>query len=216
VPYWHLTEVSEILGEAHFGEALSFYTSYFQSLLPLTTAPYIQSKGQVDWLHFASGYSRDGQAIRFQTFLGGGLGGGGIATHGVGQAFVAATTPYTWMPISAYATQAAAAVKSPGTGGDEMFLMTLGMESPALELRSSNPNPRAASTVTLVATSYVPGTSGVVTFFDGGTPIGTASMVEGIAKLDVTFDAGVRRLTASVGATQAALVLLPVVVPIAQ
>lgn len=199
-----------------FGVALSFYTSYFASIHPLTTDPYIQSKGQVTWFHFASGYSRDGQAIRFQTLLGGGIGGGGIATRGVGQAFVAGTTADKWMPISAYATQAAAAVKSPGTGGDEMFLMTLGMESPALELRSSNPDPRAASPLTLVATSYVPGTSGVVTFFDGGTPIGTASMVEGIAKLDVTFDAGVRRLTASVGTTQAALVLLPVVLPIAQ
>jgi hypothetical protein len=62
----------------------------------------------------------------------------------------------------------------------------------------------------------VPGTSGVVTFFDGETSIGTASMVEGIAKLDVSFAAGVRRLTASVGASQAELVLLPIDLPIAQ
>jgi hypothetical protein len=67
-----------------------------------------------------------------------------------------------------------------------------------------------------VATSYVAGAGGVVTFMDGGTSIGMATTVEGIAKLDATLAAGVHRITASLGATQAPLLLLPVVLPSAQ
>jgi hypothetical protein len=201
-----------------FGNATSDYISSFHPSHPLTTATFIQSKvPTAGWFSFASGYSRDGQAIRFQTLLGASGGSaGGIATRGVGQALLAGSTIYTWMPISAYNTQAVASIPNPSSNNEEGFVMTLGMEPAALEITTSSPNPRAGLPVTLVATSYVPGTSGVVTFFDGGTSLGTASMVEGIAKLDVTFGAGVRRLTASVGTTQAALVLLPVDLPIAQ
>jgi hypothetical protein len=92
------------------------------------------------------------------------------------------------------------------------FALTLTVESPQLTVAASDPAPLAAATITLTATSFGAGTAGAVTFLDDTATLGTASLVEGVAKLDVTLPAGVRRLAARLGGVTSPLLLLPVTV----
>jgi hypothetical protein len=197
--------------------------SHLQPVHPFMAASYVSTKlGTTNSdAFFAAGYSRDGQALRFQTLLGAcgeamQCGSGGIAAVGTSEIAVAGETHVTWMPIAAYNTQPKASVPSPTTADDEAFVLTLGMESPSLVVAAANANPVASTSVMLVATSYGAGTSGVVMFSDGATSLGTASMVQGVAKLNTTFAAGVHKITATLGSTQAPMLLLPVVLSGAQ
>ncbi len=62
---------------------------------------------------------------------------------------------------------------------------------------TSNPNPSVANQTVALAAVIVPVTaSGTVNFFDGGAPLGSASVVQGGANLQASFSAGSHSLTA--------------------
>jgi hypothetical protein len=161
---------------------------------------------------YAASYSRDGQELRFQSymapcFVGLACGKTAMAARTTGQAVIAGATASNSFPITAANGQA---VNTSTNGVNDAFVMTVAVEKPALTLTSSVPAPLAAAAVTLRATAYTGAATGTITFFDGSTALGSAPLVEGIAKMDVSFPAGVRRLSASFGASTAPTVLLPV------
>jgi len=192
--------------------------SDFVSVHPFFTTSYASTKYATTNgdAAFAAGYSRNGQALRFQTLVSA-CGEarvcqrGAIAAGAAGQVAVAGETHVDWLPIAAFNTRPS--LTPPGTGTNDAFVMTLGLEPPVLVLESANPSPVAATTVRLTATSYGAGTSGVVTFWDATSSIGTAPLVEGVATLDASFAAGVRRLKATLDSSETPLVLLPVTLP---
>jgi hypothetical protein len=163
---------------------------------------------------FATGYLRDGRALRFQTYvapcaLDSECQPPVVASRGVGQVIAGGSTFSSWLPVTAPTTQAASGSPDVNTDG---FALTLTVESPQLTVAASDPAPLAAATITLTATSFGAGTAGAVTFLDDTATLGTASLVEGVAKLDVTLPAGVRRLAARLGGVTSPLLLLPVTV----
>jgi hypothetical protein len=182
----------------------------------IMTTSYVASRyaGSNSDAIFASGYSRDGRGLRFQTLVAGCgdaifCNPAAVGARAAGQAAVAGQSAVDWHPTTAANTQAARG--STGFGADA-FAMTLGIESPPIQLGVSDSQPTSADTVTLTAASYGAGTSGTVTFWDGDTSIGTAALSEGVATLATTLSPGVRRLTVTLGPTRSPLVLVPVTV----
>ena len=179
--------------------------SYFQSINPFLTTAYVSALfggADVRQAIYVAGYTRDGQSLRYQTLIAPcrsaqDCTGANIYAGKAGQMIVGGQTDVSWLPISALNTQA----KYNDTNVFTMdgWVTTFTTETPPLTLGTSVWTGNSATPVTLVATSYGAGTSGTVTFLDGTTSLGTANLVEGVAKLDMTFAPGVRRLTATLG-----------------
>lgn len=163
---------------------------------------------------FVAGYLRDGSAQRYQTYVAPctvdfECEKPVIAARGPGHVIAGGSTFASWLPVTAGNTQAASG--SPDTNTDG-FALTLALEFPPITIQSSDLSPMSSAPVTLTATSFGAGISGTVTFFDDATAIGSSALVEGVARVDVTLGAGVRRLTARLGAATSPLLLLPVTV----
>jgi len=190
--------------------------SYFQSVNPFLTTAYVSALfGGADARQalYVAGYSRDGQALRYQTIIAPCRSAqdcfqATIAAGKAGQMVVGASTDVQWLPISALNTKA----KYDGTNSFTLdgWVTTFTTEGPLLQLGTSVFTGNSANPVTLVATSFGAGTSGSVTFWDGTTSLGSAPLVEGVARFDATFVPGVRRLTATLGANTSPLRLFPV------
>jgi beta-propeller repeat-containing protein len=170
--------------------------------------------------NYAAAYSRDGSQLRFRSYV-----AGCDFAHfqdpttcqlvfvnarEPGQVLIGGSTLKNWVPIAAANTQAVH--KSPETRVTG-FLTRLSFEPPAISLAASNMAPVGAGTVTLTATSYVAGASGSVTFWDDAVQIGSAPLVEGIARLAVTVNPGVRKLSARWNSSSSLVLLIPVVLP---
>lgn len=159
----------------------------------------------------AAGYPRDGGRLLYQSIMAPcgeavSCRRAPIHARGAGMTLIAGLTRANWAPVAANNHQAAIS----GTSEDA-FVMMSNSENPPLTLESSTASPSANTAFDLVARAFTPGASGQVTFFNGGTALGSVTMAEGVARFSVTLPAGVGRLTASLGADTSPPLFLPVV-----
>lgn len=185
--------------------------AYFAPLHTFLTSSYLAPRlsANTSDLFFAQGISRDGKTLRFKTALAQSAQSSGpvrIAARNAGQLAVAGGTASGWYPTAAANGQG----KNSNYIYFDAFAMSLAVQEAPLALISSTSAPTSTQPVTLTATSYSSQTTGTVTFLDGTTSLGTATLVEGIASFNTTLPVGVRRLTAQLGAIQSSLLLLPV------
>jgi hypothetical protein len=123
---------------------------------------------------------------------------------GSGKIAVGGNMDANWFPIAAMNTQAVP------HGRTDAWVMTLTSEQEALDLTYSTVPLNPWGPVTMTATSYVPGTSGSVTFWDGETSLGTVPLSQGMATLSMPLPIGIRRISATLGATRSPLAVLAI------
>jgi hypothetical protein len=160
----------------------------------------------------AAGYARDGKRLRYQSVYsscGEGIGScvnPSVHARGPGQLLIAGGTQSAWMPVAAKNHQAAYG----GGLGPDGYILTFHSDDPDLTLETTTPTPVANQPLELVARSYVPGASGLVTFWNGAQQIGQATLADGIARLTKSdMPTGVGRFRATLGTSEAKL-LLPI------
>jgi len=133
-----------------------------------------------------------------------------VAARSPGQAVIAGQTDAAWFPIA----QANLKASVSDTFATDGFVMSFATDVPDLGFETATPDATAATSIKLTASTYAPTTEQVVTFWDGSTSLGTAALVGGIASLNASFPAGIRRLKATLGTLQSSEVVLPVYVPL--
>lgn len=181
----------------------------------LTAAQVLAKQGpDSSSIYSVSAIRRDGGAFVFNSLIapsGGNTEKFAVAAKSAGQVAVAGSTYATWVPIAPLNHQP---INASPTAYYEGFVMSLGLELPDLDFETSVQKAAASSTVKLSATTFAATAEQTVTFWDGATALGTAQLSNGIATLNASFPAGVRRLKATLGATQSRELALPVHLPI--
>ena len=207
---------ADIVGDAYvIGSVAVAELGQFQAINAFLSNNYVSTKfnaSDVRESSYVAGYSRDGQVLRFQTIVAPcydaeDCNRGAIGALMPGQVAVAGSTDTDWLPVSRLNTQPKIA-SVPFV--PDAWVMTLVTENPKVQLAVSAGSVAAGATVSLTATSYTNAWFGDVTFWDDTVSIGTAPMVEGVARLNASFVPGVRRLTATFNADRTPLRLLAV------
>ncbi len=163
---------------------------------------------------YAVGIQRDGKSLLYATLLAP-CGAAvlcnppAIGSRLAGEVVFAGSTYADWVPIATANTRPKIAGRLPYP--PDGFVMTLDLYRADLEIgtvnQSFNNNVFPAA---LRATAYGAITTGNVTFADGVTVLGTAPLIEGVARLTIPLPAGIRNLRATLGATQSPVLNLPV------
>ena len=143
------------------------------------------SKGPYN-MAFVTKFNPAGNTVAYSTYLGGLSGqqlGAGIAVDTAGNAYITGFTSAKDFPV-------VNPLKGSATGqGDQVFVTKISAvtnTATTTSLATSANNILAGQPLTLTATVSPAASTGNVTFFDGGTALGTANLVAGVASFSIS------------------------------
>ena len=204
-------------GDIHVAGVMSadvMATTYFKPIGEFLSGAAIRARYTNGDAAFAVGIQRDGKSLLYSTLLapcGAAVlcNSPAIGSRLAGEVVFAGSTYADWVPVAAANTRPKIAGRLPYP--PDGFVMTLDLHRADLEMSTVNQSfNNNAVPAALRATAYGPFTTGSVTFADGATVLGTAPLVEGVARLTVALPAGIRALRATLGAVQGPVLNLPV------
>lgn len=204
-------------GDIHVAGVMSadvMATTYFKPIGEFLSGAAIRARYTNGDAAFAVGIQRDGKSLLYATLLApcGAAVACSAPTIGsrlAGEVVFAGSTYADWVPIATANTRPKIAGRLPYP--PDGYVMTLDLFRADLEIGTVNQSfNNNAFPAALRATAYGAVTTGNVTFADGLTVLGTAPLVEGVARLTVPLPAGIRALRATLGAVQSPVLNLPV------
>jgi len=143
---------------------------------------------------FVTQFTASGSNVLYSTLIGAGTGGSSpraVSIDPSGNTWVAGATNRIDFPVAGQSLQSA-----PG-GGMDAFLFKLAVSSVTLSVSSSS-NPVIAGTAVTLRADVAGGlaAAGNVSFLDGATLLGSASVSNGAATLVASLPTGIRKVTA--------------------